>query len=300
MASLDRESPILPPELEREIFETAAIRHPKVIPTLFLVSRRVHDWVECVKYRTILPAGREAELGVDTQMLCSDVQLLRAIQSESKPESFFCDRVKHLFAQDITASQFRTLLSACKNIDILAVLTSHRAEAQPMFELQALHPCRLGIEISDLIPSLPQDAHFHPILTSVTHLDLYDVKHRDDFIGNLALLHTLTHLSLWNGSASVAEMSAVLSKCRRLEALVDMHAGVPKDAHPTFEDDAPCTAEVRFVSISLNDDAYLRDWVVGTQGGIDFWARADAFIIRRRHGKIDPSTRYWIEEGDGI
>ncbi|KAK7055721.1 hypothetical protein R3P38DRAFT_2499763 [Favolaschia claudopus] len=300
MASSGLESPILPPELEREIFETAAIRHPDVMPNLFLVSRRVHDWIECVKYRTILPAGREVELGVDTQMLCSDVELLKAIDSESKTPSFFCDRVKHLFAQDITASQFRTLLSTCKNIDILAVLTSPRTEAQPMFELQAIHPCRLSIEISDLVPSLPQDAHFHPILTSVTHLDLYDTKHRDDFVDHLALLHTLTHLSTWNGSASVAQMSAALSKCRGLEALVDMHGGNPNEIHPTFQDDAPCTADMRFVSMALGDNAYLRDWVVGTQGGMDFWARADAFIVKRRHGDIKPSTRYWIEESDGI
>ncbi|KAK7051905.1 hypothetical protein R3P38DRAFT_3386552 [Favolaschia claudopus] len=297
MPSLDPESPILPPELEREIFETAAIRHPEIIPNLFLVSRRVHDWVECIKYRTILPFAREADLGV--QMLCSDAQLLRAIQSDSKPEWFFCDRVKHLFIESpLTDAQFMTLLSTCKNIDILAVLIF--PGTQCMLRLQALHPRKLGISLRNIIHSVPQDTHFHPILTSVTHLDLYDTKHRDDFIEHLALLNTLTHLSLWNDSTSVAEMSAALSKYRRLEALVDMHGGILNEAHPTFQDDAPCTADVRFVSLSLDDDAYLQDWVVGTQGGTDFWARADAFIAKRRHGDIKPSTRYWIEEGDGI
>ncbi|KAK7051918.1 hypothetical protein R3P38DRAFT_2857694 [Favolaschia claudopus] len=300
MALSDPESPILPPELEREIFETAVIRHPDVILNLFLVSRRVHDWVEYVKYRTILPGGREFDLGVDTRMLCSEVQLLRAIQSKSKPESFFRDRVRHLFAEDMSATEFQILLSACKNIDILAVLTSTFPEIQSALQHEALHPRRLSISISHLIESVPQEAQFHPILTSVTHLDLYDVNHRDDFLDHLALLHALTHLSLWNGSASAAQMSAALSKCRGLEALVDMHGGNPNEIHPTFQDDAPCTADIRFVSISLDDDAYLRDWVVGTQGGIDFWARADAFIAKRRHGDIKPSTRYWIEECDGI
>ncbi|KAK7016846.1 hypothetical protein R3P38DRAFT_2635516 [Favolaschia claudopus] len=298
------ESPLLPPELEREIFETAAIRHPKVIPNLFLVSRRVYDWVGCVKYRTILPAARWHRGLVDTQKLCSDVELLMAIKSKSRPHSFFCDRVKHLFAENITDLQLQTLLSVCKNINILAVLTIRAVlpspETQPMFQLQDLRPRRLSIEIEDLILSLPKDAHFHPILTSVTHLDLYDTKHRDDFVDHLALLHPLTHLSLWNGSASGAEMSAALSRCRRLESLVDMHGGTPNEAHPTFPDDASCTADMRFVSIVLDADAYLRDWVVGTQGGLDFWARADEFIVKRRHGDIEPSTRYWIEESDGI
>jgi hypothetical protein len=36
--------PFLPVELEREIFETAAMRHPKLIPTLLRVCHRVHVW----------------------------------------------------------------------------------------------------------------------------------------------------------------------------------------------------------------------------------------------------------------
>jgi hypothetical protein len=36
--------PVFPPELEREMFETAAHFHPETIFNLLLVSRRVHEW----------------------------------------------------------------------------------------------------------------------------------------------------------------------------------------------------------------------------------------------------------------
>lgn len=36
--------PVFPMDLEREIFETAALLHPRGIPTLLLVARRVLVW----------------------------------------------------------------------------------------------------------------------------------------------------------------------------------------------------------------------------------------------------------------
>ncbi len=36
--------PILPLELEREIFQIAALAFPKSLPTILLVARRFHTW----------------------------------------------------------------------------------------------------------------------------------------------------------------------------------------------------------------------------------------------------------------
>jgi hypothetical protein len=36
--------PVFPAELEREIFEMTAVMHPKKIPKLLLVARRIHIW----------------------------------------------------------------------------------------------------------------------------------------------------------------------------------------------------------------------------------------------------------------
>lgn len=38
-------NPVFPPELEQEIFETTALMHPREIPTLLRVARRVLIWL---------------------------------------------------------------------------------------------------------------------------------------------------------------------------------------------------------------------------------------------------------------
>jgi hypothetical protein len=44
MHTVEDPLPVFPPELEREIFETTAERHPKAIASLLLVSQRVNEW----------------------------------------------------------------------------------------------------------------------------------------------------------------------------------------------------------------------------------------------------------------
>jgi hypothetical protein len=43
--------PVFPPELEREIFETAAERHPETIASLLLVSLCVNEWYGSIHAR---------------------------------------------------------------------------------------------------------------------------------------------------------------------------------------------------------------------------------------------------------
>ncbi|KAJ7691867.1 hypothetical protein B0H14DRAFT_3906143, partial [Mycena olivaceomarginata] len=45
--------PAFPPELERELFETAALVHPATIPALLRVAKRVLLWIEPYLYRVI-------------------------------------------------------------------------------------------------------------------------------------------------------------------------------------------------------------------------------------------------------
>ncbi|KAK7047058.1 hypothetical protein R3P38DRAFT_3176535 [Favolaschia claudopus] len=46
-------SPCFPPELERYIFETAALFYPHTIPRLLPVARRVLIWIEPLLYRRV-------------------------------------------------------------------------------------------------------------------------------------------------------------------------------------------------------------------------------------------------------
>ncbi|KAJ7255764.1 hypothetical protein C8J57DRAFT_1518054 [Mycena rebaudengoi] len=52
----------------------------------------------------------------------------------------------------------------------------------------------------------------------------------------------------------------------------------------------------RFVMIVVM--RYLEDWLVGANGGTDFWVRAELFVAKKRRGEIQPATRCRIEESD--
>ncbi|KAJ6564593.1 hypothetical protein B0H19DRAFT_1259019 [Mycena capillaripes] len=137
------------------------------------------------------------------------------------------------------------------------------------------------------------------MFTFVTHLDLLDYipfatdHHLALYPPFIALLPVLTHLAMRNRLREQAAVEKqILVSCRGLEALI---IPVPLEGRTaqylSIED-------VRFVYmvVQYHED----DWVIGASGGMDFWARADAFIAKRRRGEIEPSSRCWIEEGDGI
>ncbi|KAJ7887662.1 hypothetical protein B0H14DRAFT_3430691 [Mycena olivaceomarginata] len=48
-------SPMLPAELEREVFEICSLSRPVSIPTLMLIAKRVKEWIEPLLYRVKPP-----------------------------------------------------------------------------------------------------------------------------------------------------------------------------------------------------------------------------------------------------
>ncbi|KAJ7081421.1 hypothetical protein C8R44DRAFT_895051 [Mycena epipterygia] len=277
--------PCFPLELEREIFESAAELHPETIPSLLLVSQRVHEWIERVKYNTVAPSGSGTSCRLDV--------LQRAVRSDSKPASFFHDRVHHLFVERLEVDEVREILSACTGIWSLVLMLSTGPSI--LADLGVMSLQRLSFHLRGIFTTEFIDLS-HSMFTSITHLDLFDLLDDSDSQGprsNLALLPALTHLSLFKFRNPTVR-TELLSKCKKLEVLIRMTGGA-FDA-----DDLPSVDDVRFVSMVLSDDDYEEDWIVGTKGGMDFWARADAFVAKKRRGEIKPDSRCWIEQGDGI
>ncbi|KAK7051946.1 hypothetical protein R3P38DRAFT_2857799 [Favolaschia claudopus] len=277
-------APFLPPELEREIFEIAAVVHPATICHLILVSHRVYDWVERIKFNTVIPKQ------IDCAATCTIHELVKAIKSETKPIYFFRDRVRHLFIQNLLDEAIETILSACGAVESLVLFQSFGTI--PSLQLTTSLR-RLSIYLWDLLEH-PKQLVPHPLFTSVTHLDLFDQvhSHRDNIVEHLALMPMLTHLALWNESTPPDVLAEVLERCIGLETVIEMHGSM--SSRSTRDD------EMRIVSMTVEDTQYLEDWITGTQGGSDFWARADAFIAKKRRGEIKPSSRCWIEDTDGI
>ncbi|KAJ7176849.1 hypothetical protein C8R46DRAFT_1346786 [Mycena filopes] len=279
-------SPVLPLELEQEIFETSAILFPELIPSLLLVSHRTREWIERIKYRTVTPHGEHST--------CRFRDLQRAIQSNTRPPSFFRAHVRHLvvpffFIRDETAEIVQNLLAACAGVQHLTFTI--RLSPSYLPALARLRPHRLVITLDPLLVGT-DSVVFRPLFTYVTHLSLYRMSGIFDTSAWLSFLNSLpslTHLLL----SDLFEMVApILATCKSLQVLIDFDHS---PAAPELDD---AGGDDRFVYMKIRSG--LDEWLKGTRGEVDHWARAEMFIAKKRRGEIKPKTRCWIEATDGV
>ncbi|KAJ7182913.1 hypothetical protein C8R43DRAFT_16768 [Mycena crocata] len=284
---------LLPPELEREIFEATALLHPGSIPGLLLVARRVLIWIQPLLYRTLVVKNGAKPLAA----------FLHALSLEdTSTASVLQNSVQSVFVHPTPwlASDLRVVLSSCSGITNL-VMMSTNPSVLSLLENQRLQ--RFSVCLAQLFDNGSHLQNLvHPVFRHTTHLDLFDFLHNEQVWSTLALLANLTHLCL-HSFVHRWQLRAVLTECKRLRVLVNMHIGTEPEwgladicGRLRIEDDP------RFVLISLDmsTNAYVRDWTAGRRGGKDFWALAEAFVAKKRMGKINPVSRCWICEHDGI
>ncbi|KAJ7182937.1 hypothetical protein C8R43DRAFT_1116550 [Mycena crocata] len=260
----DEDLPFLPPEIEREIFEMTADLHPRTIPVLLLVCHRVHEWIEIVKYNTVTSSGTT---------------------------SFFRDRVRHFFympkfevesADRFSDNELSEILAACSGIQSLVMMTP--VGPTVLSSSESIHPRRLAVYLNALLPADSRLDLTHPMFAFVTHLDLFD-KSRDLRGRSLSLLPSLTHLGLFQLNDPL-DATGLLQTCKNLQVLIGMRAYYLPETK--FGGPGPVTDDPRLLSMVVDDVDYEDDWLIGTRGGLDFWARADAFVAKRRRGEIKP------------
>ncbi|KAJ7488967.1 hypothetical protein FB451DRAFT_1552896 [Mycena latifolia] len=283
------DSPFLPPELEREIFEIAADLYPETIhtPSLLLVAKRVHEWMSRIRYHTVT--------SVEYAPACPFRILRNAIHSNSKPADFFHDRVRHLFVETaMDADEMPRILDGCSGIQTLALANCVGPSILP--SLAAMQLRRLSIDLMELFKGIDSLDLSHPAFIFVTHFESVDHHWRsNDFPwSKFALFPALTHLASWQltRKASVVEL---LSKCPKLEVLIRM-------SHPDYSrHDLLSVDDERFVCLSMSYNRYTTtNWLAGTKGGMDFWVLAEIFVAKKQRGEIQPRSRCWITTGDGI
>ncbi|KAJ7464126.1 hypothetical protein FB451DRAFT_1264711 [Mycena latifolia] len=257
------QKPLLPLELEREIFETAAYR-TSIEPVLYRVLAIAHDSLS--------------------------VTLLSALEAamESKPASFFQTAVRHVYLagpHDPTRiPKYRKLLECSSGILALCIDAPLESDFLPALNTMRLQ--KVGVTVP-FTPSLRLD---HPLFLSVTHLDIYadstDALVRWEDFSHLASMPALTHLALSDEISDVI-LPQVITECTSL-VLVLLLADFSLVLANTSDFDDP-----RVVVTKLVD--YRADWMKGAWGGDDMWARADKFLARKRRGEI-PSTCFLLED----
>ncbi|KAJ7734184.1 hypothetical protein DFH07DRAFT_780408 [Mycena maculata] len=273
-----------PLELEREILETAAELHPQTIPSLLLVSHHVHEWIERIQYSTFI-SGHEPSV--------PSLNLLRnAVQSQSRPASFFHDRVHHLYF-DILGAQDKEILLVCRGVKSLTIIRIRPFSSPRILPiLGAMKLQRLSLSLKELFAGMEFIDLTLPLFSFITHLETFDFSEiiSKDFPGfscsSLALLPALTHLAFDAnvGTAFLPVATEIFGSCRKLEVLVGINR------YPIHFHDGGMISidDARFVYMQRRHFEHAADWLAGTRGGLDFWARADAFIAKKRRGEIRP------------
>ncbi|KAJ7289561.1 hypothetical protein C8J57DRAFT_1213895 [Mycena rebaudengoi] len=247
--------PRLPPELERRIFELAALSHKHVIPPLLQVARRTLIWIDPLLYRVIV----WDDLHDTEEKARESFAALRALRS--KTAHFVHTAVQHVIiyfhgGSDHSTVDMDELLQRCTG-GISFVCAGAYVTPRLLPILERIQVRRLSIHLQGLFEGHTVDLH-HPLFSSVTHLYPFDSvgspNDKDPFYLQLSLLPALTHLHV-NVDFPYDAFSAVLAAFTRASWF------------------CTCIMSGQAGSVAL--------WV------IDFWTRAEEFIVRKARGEIE-------------
>ncbi|KAJ7448356.1 hypothetical protein FB451DRAFT_1375386 [Mycena latifolia] len=296
---LQSTDPYLPPDLEREIFETTAIRYPATIPKLLRVAHRVLGWLEPMLFTVVRITGLE-------EKDAGDKALLRAI--ETRPD-FFPHTVRHMYLFPVHWSFFgarrsanawsdlelQTALRACRDVANLFLLGNPTTPSlHPILEMR---PKRLFMFVS--VRNRAMDLSL-PFFQHITHLLLGDMDGPERSIQlegpqlqQLCHLPVLTHLAFaLNDVAPSAELlSTIMTYCARLQALL-LLGGIDHDPMTISKALAEDVSLHDPRVVILSNEDFNKEWYLSTRGHPDMWARADAFISAKRTGEIDGPCYY--------
>ncbi|KAJ6479546.1 hypothetical protein C8R47DRAFT_1074614 [Mycena vitilis] len=250
--------PTFSTELEREIFETAALVYPETIPLLLRVARRVLTWIEPLLYRVVILSSWMGT--VRSQRLLDMVN--------SRPPKLF-HAVRHL---------------ALWRFRVDGVWTDDAAK-----QLLALCTRRLSLELIQLTGGLRDGALdlAHDLFRNLTHLHVWDADHISQFANSptqtwarIFALPALTHLRLDHDAPWDMVLTALVD-CPQLELLMCLCESRPVELASNLP-----VYDVRFV-IALDRNYHcFQDWEEGAKGRPDLWSQADRFVARKRKGEV--------------
>ncbi|KAJ7651349.1 hypothetical protein FB45DRAFT_1051096 [Roridomyces roridus] len=262
--------PRLPRELERVIFELAALSRPVLIPDLVLVASRVKEWIQPLLYHTLVFDSADFTTPVDGLRSYNAASFSRIIQHQRN----LAECARNLIFIGSEQGEFDNILLACPHVQNLFVMWPSEDEKPNRAMLDALPLRHLYCEIRYLAPTNPFS---RPFLSTISHLELFSTPDETDWVG-LVRLPRLTHLALDQYDHALCNL--VLNECSSLRLLVVL---TPPGPHTDY---STVGADLRFVMMTLSN--YMNDWQRGALHGHDYWARAEDFMAKRRAGHPAP------------
>ncbi|KAF7363010.1 hypothetical protein MVEN_00652700 [Mycena venus] len=278
--------PTLPTDLERLVFETAAIARPTSIPDLMLVASRVKVWIEPLLYRVIFLSNSVREdLGRPFHIPIFTVDSL-SLLVRTRPRTCF-RRVEHVhIGSSVNLSTVESLFAVCGGITNIFAHFSGQDPDSALIALSALHNVQYLAIAGITIFFYPSPKTPHSLFLTVTHLELFQMqdissKDKESICAKLTLIPQLTHVAL-NLQFDDSRWHAALCTDTRLQCIVFLSSW----SYTVDEGSViPLREDERFVCIEQQLD-YREDWLRGAVTGQDYWALADDFIAARRKGKV--------------
>ncbi|KAJ7620405.1 hypothetical protein FB45DRAFT_930245 [Roridomyces roridus] len=281
--------PVLPPDLERLIFELAAYSRPRSMHKLMLVACRVKEWLEPIVYRVAI-VTKEIDGGYLLVRGYPQADVARLLSSPTTP---LHQSVRNLCLMGSEREATAHILSACFRVQNIWGMGP---ELKQLLEFGSrLRLKRLHCELARLFNVALQTDFGHPLFAHITHLELFDRPRTMDsfpWAGLISLPH-LTHLA-FNGVQCITICPDLLRRCPSLRVLLLV---VLVDERPLTAPPPDLLHDGRFVWMVCTE--YIKDWHMGAFTGVDFWSRAEEFIEQRRTGEIDP-LQYRIDKDASI
>ncbi|KAJ6571221.1 hypothetical protein B0H19DRAFT_1129421 [Mycena capillaripes] len=290
MESRTVDCPKLPRELERIIFEMAALSRPCLIPTLILVAWRIKDWLEPLLYRAVMVSAVPPRQLLGFHIFRERI-LLRAI--DNKPPAFFQNHVRHLFLENApNREDMEAILTACDHVTHLVFLVRSPSPFLPVLaSLQCLQRFTIGIEA--LFTGWSGVDFAHPVFRNITHLELLETYYPDveRISPGLLLVPHLTHIAF---NIDLPPRGSPLDTQLRADArlmciiflarpwIIGQYIGREVDE--------------RVVCIDRRTE-YREQWLRSADTGSDYWALAEEFIAAKRIARVD-RARYIISDAD--
>ncbi|KAK7050174.1 tyrosinase central domain-containing protein [Favolaschia claudopus] len=286
--------PPFPPEIEREIFETTALKYPNFAPTMLRVAWHVHAWIEPLLYRVLV---------IDSEPIA--LALISAMSRKS-PE-FFHNAVHHIAVPLDSStgvpnrlfSPLEQVISLCTGVRSFGCMDAFlNPRFIPIFtgmhDLRRLSCC-LEVLFDTLIDKENSIDLTLPFFNTLTHLECFDFRPNSCvFIQKLLRLPKLTHLGIPEEYLRTAEQDglfATLAECPRIRILLFQYDGSPRAYEAMKQPHIYDPRVVLVVSCGWDD------WKAEARGALRYWAEADDFVARKRSGEGDiETTRFWIHE----
>ncbi|KAK7060042.1 tyrosinase central domain-containing protein [Favolaschia claudopus] len=272
--------PPFPPEIEREIFETTALKYPTFAPTMLRVAQHVHAWIEPLLYRVLV---------IDSEPIA--LALLSAMSRKS-PE-FFHNAVHHIAVPLDTStgvpnrlfSPLEQVISLCTGVRSFGCMNAFlNPRFIPIFtgmhDLQRLS-CSLEVLFDTLIDEENWIDLTLPFFNTLTHLECFDFRPNSCvFVQKLLRLPKLTHLGIPEEYLRTAEQDglfATLAECPRIQILSFQWDYENLRAYEAMKQ--PHIYDSRVV---LAVSCGWEDWEAEARGGLRYWSEADDFVARKR------------------